>query len=75
MGVFLVLHSSAVSDILPSMKIDANYFVRFEEDMEHTLVQPPEVLKLAGHAVRWNLLTSLARALSLHREQCALANG
>ncbi len=43
--------------------------------MEHTLVQPPEVLKLAGHAVRWNLLTSLARALSLHREQCALANG
>jgi ArsR family transcriptional regulator, arsenate/arsenite/antimonite-responsive transcriptional repressor / arsenate reductase (thioredoxin) len=30
--------------------------------MEHTLVQPPEVLKLAGHAVRWNLLTSLARS-------------
>jgi protein-tyrosine-phosphatase len=30
--------------------------------MEHTLVQPPEVLKLAGHAVRWNVLTSLARS-------------
>ncbi len=30
--------------------------------MEHTLVQPPEVLKLAGHAVRWNMLTSLARS-------------
>ncbi len=30
--------------------------------MEHTLIQPPEVLKLAGHAVRWNVLTSLARS-------------
>ena len=30
--------------------------------MEHTLVQPPEVLKLAGHAVRWNVLTALARS-------------
>ena len=30
--------------------------------MEHRLVHPPEVLKLAGHPVRWNLLTSLARS-------------
>ena len=30
--------------------------------MEHMLVQPPEVLKLAGHPVRWNVLTSLARS-------------
>jgi DNA-binding MarR family transcriptional regulator len=30
--------------------------------MTHTLVQPPEVLKLAGHAVRWNVLTALARS-------------
>src|SRR5260370_33390531 len=30
--------------------------------MEQTLIQPPEVLKLAGHAVRWNVLTSLARS-------------
>jgi protein-tyrosine-phosphatase len=30
--------------------------------MEHTLVQPPEVLKLAGHPVRWNVLTALARS-------------
>jgi protein-tyrosine-phosphatase len=30
--------------------------------MEHKLVEPPQVLKLAGHAVRWNVLTSLARS-------------
>lgn len=30
--------------------------------MEHTLVQLPEILKLAGHAVRWNVLTALARS-------------
>lgn len=30
--------------------------------MDYTLVQPPEVLKLAGHAVRWNVLTSLAHS-------------
>jgi ArsR family transcriptional regulator, arsenate/arsenite/antimonite-responsive transcriptional repressor / arsenate reductase (thioredoxin) len=30
--------------------------------MEYTLVQPPAVLKLAGHPVRWNVLTSLARS-------------
>jgi protein-tyrosine-phosphatase len=30
--------------------------------MESQLIAPPEVLKLAGHAVRWNLLTWLARS-------------
>lgn len=30
--------------------------------MEHTPVQLPEILKLAGHAVRWNVLTALARS-------------
>ncbi|HLI06777.1 MAG TPA: ArsR family transcriptional regulator [Ktedonobacteraceae bacterium] len=30
--------------------------------MENALLQPPEVLKLAGHAVRWNVLTALARS-------------
>lgn len=30
--------------------------------MEHALVHPPEILKLAGHPVRWNLLTFLARS-------------
>jgi protein-tyrosine-phosphatase len=62
MDVFLVLHFSALSGIFLSIEIDANYFDEFEKGMEHTLVQPPGVLKLAGHAVRWNLLTSLARS-------------
>src|SRR5437667_454862 len=30
--------------------------------MEPTLPHPPEVFKLAGHPVRWNLLTCLARS-------------
>lgn len=30
--------------------------------MEHTLVQPPEILKLAAHDVRWTLLRRLARS-------------
>jgi protein-tyrosine-phosphatase len=30
--------------------------------MENALVQPPDILKLAGHAVRWNVLTALARS-------------
>lgn len=30
--------------------------------MEHMLVEPPAVLKLAGHAVRWNVLNALARS-------------
>ncbi len=30
--------------------------------MENQLVAPPEVLKLAAHPVRWNLLTRLARS-------------
>jgi protein-tyrosine-phosphatase len=32
------------------------------KDMEYTLAQPPAVLKLAGHPVRWNVLTALARS-------------
>lgn len=30
--------------------------------MEHTPVQLPEILKLVGHAARWNVLTALARS-------------